>query len=105
MATGNRPDHEWLNDSVLPNRFHQLGQRVSRKIFAWLERTRHDRRQFDALNFFSRFGFEPNTGGPRADQRAETFAESRLRHGLEVIGSRSPTQTALVGRDSVEPQC
>ena len=93
MFAGNIPHHEWLNDSVLPDRFDQLAQRFSREIFPGLQWARHDRRQIDALNFFPRFSLEPKGRRPRANQRAKTFAESRLRHALQVIGSDVPRQT------------
>jgi hypothetical protein len=105
MFAGDIADHERLNDSVLPDRFDEFAQRVPRKIFPRLQGTRHDRRQFDLLNFLAGFGFEANTGRPCAYQRAKTFAESRLRHEMQVIGWRSRTQTALVGGDSVKPKC
>ena len=105
MFPADVPDHEWLNDPVLPNRFDQLAQRFTGEIFPRLQRARHDGRQLGLLDFLARFCLEPDPLRARANQRAETFAESGLRHALEVIGSTPRTQTALVGRDSVKPKC
>ena len=80
---------------MLPDRFDQFRQRVARKILSRLQRARHDAGEIHLLDFLARLGFEANRGRARADQRAETFAESGFGHGRQVIGSGSHTQTAL----------
>src|ERR1044071_7418820 len=104
MFAGDIPHHQRLDDSVLPDRIDQLAQSSPRKILPRLQRTWNNRRQVCLLNFLARLSLEPDTRGPGADQGAETFAESRLCHARQVIGSASRTQTALVRRDSAESQ-
>src|SRR5205085_10318039 len=96
MFAGDISHRQRLDDPVLPDRFDQLGQRFPGKILPRLQRARDDGRKFDLLNFLARLSLEPNTRGPRADQCAETFPESRLCHARQVIGSGSWHKTALV---------
>jgi hypothetical protein len=78
---------------MLSDRFDQFRQRFTREILPRLQWTRHDAAEIDLLNFFAGLGFEPDRGRPRADQRAKTFAESRLCHQEQVIGSGVIRQT------------
>jgi hypothetical protein len=71
---------------MLPDRFDQFSQGLSRKILSWLQRTRHDAGEISLLNFFARLRFEADRRRARADESAETFAKSGLCHALQVIG-------------------
>jgi hypothetical protein len=78
---------------MLSDRFDQFRQRFAREILPWLQWTRDDVAEIDLLNLFAGLGFEPDRRRPRADQRAKTFAESRLCHASQVIGSSVIRQT------------
>jgi hypothetical protein len=51
-------NHERLDDSVLSNRFHQLGQGIAREIFPRLQRARHNAGKINLLDFFAGLGLD-----------------------------------------------
>ena len=55
------------------------------------------------LHFLAGLGFETNRRRARADQRAETFAETGFCHALQVIGSDDHASKQQRVFSSVDP--
>src|ERR1700736_6527156 len=76
--------------SVLRNEIDPFLQRFGREIFPWLQRTRTNRGQPHLVNRLANIDILSNSRWSRADKRAQTLAETGLRHlshVFEAIGS------------------
>ena len=86
-------DDQRLDDSVLPDRFDQLRERIRAEFLPRLQWTWRDAVETDLPNFFGLIIGQGGNGRRRCrlsgNERAETFAESRLLPCAEIIGTNS----------------
>ena len=91
------PDEQRLNNSVLTDGIDQFLERFRREIFPGLQWARIDAGQGNLINVLALIDVRSGWYRSRADKGAQTFAESRLRHVREAIGSIPITQMTTHG--------